>query len=187
MIFVVYMGGTAGDLVASMIDWQDSRLEMLQDRMELPLHRQQLKKPHTFASDEEKDQYVREMSQRYRSLPSHDLDYHLKRQHRVIGIAVETPEMAQKAALRFKRSHRARVWESVCQGFGIETTRQYADLVLNYSSVIKEKVNVVITMEDIINGNLLRDLSSNFGIGFSQKDIHRYNTWMNLINGRTVY
>ena len=187
MIFVVYMGGTAGDLVASMIDWQDSRLEMIKDRMELPLQRQQLKKPHSFATDEDKDQYVREMSRLYRSLPSHDLDYHLKRQHRTIGIVVETEKAARMAAERFKRSHRARVWQSVCEGFGIENTRQYADLVLNYGNVIKEKVTTVITMEDIVKGNLLRDLSSNLGIGFSQQDVVRYQTWMRLITGKTLY
>ena len=55
MIFVVYMGGTVGDFVTAMIDWKDSHIDTLAERMSLPLHRQRLKKPHGFATAEEKD------------------------------------------------------------------------------------------------------------------------------------
>ena len=65
MIFVVYMGGAAGDMVASVIDHRNSKFNSLQQRMEMSLDRQRFKKPHTFESDAAKDEYVQQMSAIY--------------------------------------------------------------------------------------------------------------------------
>ena len=76
---VCYTGGSCGDLITALIDgkgahFRNKAVMFEQDRL-------RFKKPHTFANDEEKDQYLNEIANKYRSIPSHDLQYHIKSGH----------------------------------------------------------------------------------------------------------
>jgi hypothetical protein len=83
---VCYTGGTCGDLITAMIDHRDS---MFAHRAVMhDMYRQRLKKPLTFADDIEKNQYLLDISKKYHSIPSHDLDYHVKQLHEFISIPV---------------------------------------------------------------------------------------------------
>ena len=186
MIFVVYMGGAAGDVVASVIDHRNSKFNSLQRRMEMPLDRQRLKKPHTFESDAAKDEYVQQMSATYRSLPSHDIDYHVHNRHTTIGITVQDTKIANWAAKRFESVHRPQVWQQVCEACGITNTRQYADLMLHYSNMLEKQLSNTIKLERIVAGNLVEDLESVLGEKLDQKSVNVYRNWLDLVNGRFI-
>ena len=101
MNIVCYTGGTCGDMISAILDsaggyFTNNRVMFDQDRT-------QLKKPHLFNSDTEKDQYLIEAGKKYRSIPSHDLDYHIRNAHDFIGITVQDNAVALWAATRFKK------------------------------------------------------------------------------------
>jgi len=63
---VCYTGGTCGDLITAMIDDRDSTFyfkAVMHDKQ-----RQRLKKPLSFANDEEKDDYLQQISEQYNSI-----------------------------------------------------------------------------------------------------------------------
>ena len=186
LIFVVYMGGCCGDLITAAIDGRDCTFNHLQHRMHLPSSRERLKKTHLFANDDERDQYVELMSQKYRSIPSHDLDYHLRRQHRFIAVTVDDVGTARWAAHRFQHSHRPEIWREFCQQFGVKTLDNYAELVLNYSKMIKTKTPDTIALEDIRNGQAIVALEKLLGIQFSKQTTNLYRNWMDLQNGKFI-
>ena len=72
---ICYAGGTCGDLITALIDskgayFRNKAVMFEQERL-------RFKKPHTFVDDKERDQYLAEMTLKYKSVPSHDLQYHL--------------------------------------------------------------------------------------------------------------
>jgi len=186
MMFVVYMGGAAGDMVASVIDHRNSKFNSSQQRMEMPLDRQRFKKPHTFESDAAKDEYVQQMSATYCSLPSHDIDYHVRNGHTTIGITVHDTKIAKWAAQRFESVHRPQVWQQVCEACGITTTRQYADLMLHYSDMLEKQLTNTIKLERIVAGNLADDLELVLDKKLDKESVNVYRNWLDLINGRFI-
>lgn len=152
-MFVVYMGGTCGDVITAMIDWANSSFNQDLGTMILASDRQRLKKPAQFANDTEKDLYVSEVRTKYHSLPSHDIDYHVQRQHDFVGITVDSLDLALWAALRFKTAHRPHVWHEVQSATGITTVDQYAKLIIHYSSKIKSVAPKIIRLEDVLQGH----------------------------------
>lgn len=186
MIFIVYMGGCCGDLVASILDWKDTKFDLAYRKINFPLRRQKLKKFYEFSSDKEKDHYVVESSYFYKSLPSHDIDYHLRHDHYVIGITAKTQEAAQWAARRFKSAHKPRVWEQVCKSHQIESVEQYANLIVDYSTWIESKIAKTISLEHILKGNLIEDLQKITAIPLDKRSKNHYSSWLDLIRGRLL-
>lgn len=184
---VVYMGGCCGDLLSSLIDWQDSTFNILQRKMVLPEQRQRLKKHHLFANDMEKDSFLREILAKYASVPSHDLDYHAARAHWFIGIAVEDPSLALWAAHRFKDVHRPAVWQQIENLLQIEHWEEYAQVILDYSGLIKSKTDHIIYLEDIVAGHGLERLENLLGQELrSPGTSNAYRNWQHMINGRML-
>lgn len=181
MTFVVYMGGTCGDLLTSLIDWSGSEINPTTSAMRIATDRQRLKKPHLFANDQERDQYVQNMCYKYKSLPSHDLEYHQRHSHKFITITVDTFCSALWAATRFQRMHRPQVWQEVQRLRGINTVTDYANMILDYSSMIKPLANSVITLDSILSGTATNDLEKlGFDIAQDVKQLH-YPQWLNNI------
>ena len=115
---VCYTGGTAGDIVSLIID-----------PAELSRDRQRLKKPHLFASDAEKDNFLDTAP--WASVPSHDFEYHQRRQHEILAIVCRTKPNALWAAERFKSMHRPHVWEEMTQHCGAADVETYAQMILD--------------------------------------------------------
>lgn len=159
-VFVVYMGGTCGDVVTALVDWSDSEINHDLGTMVLNKHRQRLKKPNDFSSNQEKDIYVNEITQKYISIPSHDIEYHVNQHHEFIGIACDDSDLAHWAARRFKQAHRPHVWQEVEKAAAISSVEQYAELILNYSAMIKQRTNKIIMLEDIVSGQAMLELSA---------------------------
>jgi hypothetical protein len=149
---IVYMGGTCGDLVSALYDTTGAELTL--SKVRLPTDRQRLKKPHTFANNQDKDQYLSDVLLRYRSIPSHDLEYHRQSNHTFTGITVKNVNVALWAAERFKALHQPNVWEEMKSYCGASTVKDYAKEYINYSKYLRKLTKSTISLEDILSGKL---------------------------------
>ena len=180
---VVYMGGTCGDLVSAMLDMKDISLDLPLRKMKMPSERQRLKKPYMFDNDQEKDQYLEDMSKIYSSVPSHDLDYHRQRRHWFVGIRVQDPDIALWAADRFRHAHRPEVWQTVKQGWQIDTVEQYAQLLMDYANLISQHTTNLLDLEDIVSGHVVPCLEHIVGRKLGKNAVNCYRNWQDLQNG----
>jgi hypothetical protein len=174
---VCYAGGTCGDLISAMIDSTHARFQ--NTTVIHSTERQRLKKPHTFSNDEEKDQYINNISTQYLSIPSHDLDYHVRRSHGFISITVQDFNVAMWAARRFRGLHRPHVWQEMQTACGASSTEDYAQLLIDYSNMVVNHTMDVVKLEDIRNGHAL-DALSKLGINSQHKNL--YHNWLDLQN-----
>lgn len=148
-IIVCYMGGMFGDLIVGTIDSSDAKFK--NSRIEHNINRTKLKKPHNFASINKKDDYLIEIFTQYKSIPSHDLDYHINRKHRFLGIVVSDKNTALKAATRFQQLHAPHVWEEMQKKCGANTTTDYAERMIDYSWLVRQHTDLTLSLEDIYN------------------------------------
>jgi hypothetical protein len=146
------MGGTCGDLVTAMIDSTD--VTLTDGSIKFPSDRIRLKKPHTFASDNEKDLVVE--SSVYRSISSHDYDYHLRKGHKILSVGIDNTAAATWCAERFKNLHKPHVWKEMSLRCGANTIEEYAQMYMDFTNMVKTNPNAtVISINDILTGNLL--------------------------------
>lgn len=174
---VCYTGGTCGDLIAAMIDPADSVFK--NSTVMHSVNRQRLKKPHTFATDEEKDQFINEISTQYRSIPSHDLDYHVRRSHQFITITVQDFTIAHWAAKRFQALNRPQVWQEMQARCGASSIEHYAQTLIDYSNMVVNHTKDVVKLEDILAGHAINILQ---GMGMGNIDQDLYEDWLSLQN-----
>ena len=153
---VCYMGGVCGDLVMSVIDSRDSVIT--DAHVMMPASRYKLKKPHLFQSSVEKDQYLIDIAASYKSIPSHDTEYHVERGHSFITSVITDVETALWAAARFKNYHRPQVWDEMLEKCGANSISDYADQLMRYSDRIQKHTTKVVNLNDIRSGNLLDKL-----------------------------
>jgi hypothetical protein len=173
---ICYTGGTCGDLITAIIDYRD--VELKNKTVIHSKQRQRLKKPHTFNSDKEKDSYLMKISQQYKSIPSHDLDYHVKRKHNFISITVEDFDTALWAAKRFKKLHRPHVWQEMQRACGATTVEDYAQILIHYSNMVKTHTDRIITLESIRGGTVLANLENILQCKFNRAQQNVYRNWL---------
>lgn len=177
---VCYMGGTCGDLIAAIIDYKDSRFEG--KKMKHVDVRQRLKKPHLFATNEEKDEYLKqvETDTSYQSISSHDLAYHIDRKHSFIGITCDDIGVAVQAAKRFKDFHRPHVWQEMQTACGAKSVEEYAQMMIDFSNLIRQHTKKTVKLESIMTGNLLPELGNVLDRPIDRKGQNVYANWLNL-------
>lgn len=170
-IVVCYMGGMFGDLIVGTIDSLDAKFK--NSRIEHNINRTKLKKPHSFASIDKKDDYLTEIFTQYKSIPSHDLEYHINSKHRFLGITVSDRKLAIKAAARFQCLHAPHVWEEMRAKCGANSTNEYAERMIDYSWLVKQHTDLIMPLEDIYKGRAVETLKS-FGItiGYREKNFY---------------
>ena len=154
MDIICYAGGTCGDIVASVIDSTDSQLEG--SRIQTSMTRSKLKSWLHGMSEAELLGYIESMKLCYLSIPSHRIDFHLKHKHDYITTYADSYELAHWCATRFKNLHPPVVWQKLMNGGTVE---DYANIILNTSSHMAEHTDKVISLRDILDGNLLDSLS----------------------------
>lgn len=170
---VCFMGGTAGDLVSAVIDSTDVKVN--NGSIELPIERTLLKKPHTFNNDYEKDVVIN--STIYRSISSHDYEYHQQRNHKILCIGIDDMPSAIWAAVRFKNLHRPLVWEEMTQKCGANSIEEYAQMYIDFTNMVRQNPQVkIINITDIITGRLLEALSE-MGVQTDPRASELYNAW----------
>ena len=170
MKIICYTGGTCGDVITALFD--STATSYRGNTVMIDADRSRLKKPHEFATNESKDQYLEEMAVKYQSIPSHDLAYHVRRQHEFIGITVRDWTVALWAAQRFKDLHRPHVWTEMTAACGAHTVEEYAQMMLDFSNLIVQHTNKIITLESIRAGTALQ----NPILQNADKDF--YKTWL---------
>lgn len=174
MIHVIcFAGGTCGDLITALID--PTGIEVKGSRIWLSEDRCRLKKPHLFPDRESKNLYLEQMTLIYKSLPSHDFDYH--KGQKFIGITVEDFGTAHQAATRFKNLHRPHVWQEMQNLCGAKTVEDYAQILIDFSRLIKSHAHLVIGLEDIVSGRAIEVLS-NLGIVTDNRAKSLYQHWL---------
>lgn len=172
---VCYAGGTCGDLITALIDVTDV---VLNDTfVQMPGERSKFKKSFLFKDESEKDLYLTEMKKKYKSIPSHDIEYHKFKNHNFIGITVTDYNLAEWAALRFKKLHRDHVWEEMTRSCGANSVTDYAQILIDYSNMSKEFTNRIIRLEDIVSGDAVKILSK-VDIEISIEAEKFYNNWL---------
>jgi hypothetical protein len=177
-MIVCYMGGTCGDLICALFDSEPA--DMYNNRVILSSERQHLKKPHTFDNNEGKDQYLDNISKIYKSIPSHDIEYHIQRQHEFVGIVVEQLDTALWSSQRFKELHRPYVWKEMQRSCGAKSVEEYAQMMLDYSYMIKQCTSKIITLEEILNGQAVKKLQS---MVKEQLNSNFYHQWLKVQHG----
>lgn len=161
-IIVCYTGGTCGDIVSQILD-----------PAELTLERQCLKKPHLFANNREKDQFLN--TTQYLSVPSHDFEYHRNRGHNVLGIVCRHMSDAVWAADRFKSLHRPQVWEEMTKFCGANSVEAYAQMIIDFGNMLADYATDVVYLDDIIGGLVGTRLNE---IGYATPGMHKYKQWL---------
>jgi hypothetical protein len=181
---VCYAGGTCGDLLCGMLDSKDAvfaRGTVSHNRARLAL-----KKPHQFDNDEQKDQYLEDVGKLYDSVPSHDLQYHVKRNHKFITISVSDMNTAIHAATRFKNLHRPHVWDEMQRACGAATVEAYAQILIDFSNLARTYSQRTVALEDILKGNAVEQLENCIQRPISKKSTEFYLNWLDLQSGTFV-
>lgn len=179
LTIVCYMGGMCGDLITALID--STNMSFVNSTVKLQNERIKLKKPHLFTTDAEKDLYISHIGEIFKSIPSHDLKYHVLRKHKFISIAVEDRRCADWAANRFKNLHKPEVWQGLSKFSNCSTVEQYSQMMLDYSSMVKKEKysNKIINLEDILDGRLIEILKM-YGFNLTNDYQSIYNSWLKL-------
>lgn len=185
LIVVCYMGGTYGDTVAGLIN-EDLKTDVLWLVVRPNEEVSKLKKPHTFGSDQEKDEYINSISSEYKCILSHDQDYHFSRNHNVLGIVVTNIKSALKCANRFKVAHRPQVWKEMMDRCGAKTIEEYAEMMLHYSSTIEKQSKWIISTDEIEDGRVLEKITQITGTPVSTLTQNAYKNWRMVVIHRLL-
>jgi hypothetical protein len=180
LIVVCYMGGTYGDMVAGLIN-EDLKTDFIWQVARPNEEVSKLKKPHTFGSDQEKDEYINSISSEYKCILSHDQDYHFKRGHNVLGIVVTTMKSALRCAKRFRAAHRAHVWKEMMDRCGAKTIEEYAEMMLHYSSAIEKQSKWIISTDEIQDGRVLERITQITGKSLTKSTQNSYKNWRMIV------
>ena len=167
------MGGTCGDLIACIIDSKNSIVRT--SRVLTPMNRAKLKRADSFDTDDEKDNYLVQIALQYKSIPSHDIEYHVRKKHEFISIGIRNRETAIWAAARFKTLHNPNVWTKIMDDCKITTLEDYSEMLLTYSSMVMQHTEKVIYLEDIVNGSAIERLQL---LVSSTLDTAFYQSWL---------
>ena len=175
---VCYLGGTCGDLVVSMLDSRNSSIKS--GAVTSDPQRQRLKKSWQFENDEQRDIYLSQIQVQYKSIPSHDADYHTRNHQSFIAIAVANRSTAIWASNRFKALHCSQVWEQMVATNGANSIEKYAQDMLDWGTWIQSYTNRIIKLEDILEGRADTKISSI--IETQDIDVNFYNQWLQIQN-----
>jgi hypothetical protein len=173
---ICYTGGTCGDLITALIDSTDA--EIVNGAVKHSSDRSKLKKPHLFDSDDLKNSYLDCIFNSYASIPSHDIEYHVRQKQKFISIIIEQSTTALWAAKRFQSLHRPAVWIEMSKYCGANTVDDYAQTMLHYSSMVKDLTNYTLSLESILSGQAIYKLEQMTGITVPEKNKIFYKTWL---------
>jgi hypothetical protein len=169
---IVYTGGTCGDLIGALIDPTNAKLT--KTTITLDSMQTRLKKLSNFSNNNEKDIYLSNV--KFKSVTSHDLEYHKLRDHKFISIVVEDFDLALWAATRFKNLHRTQVWKEMSKISGANNTNEYAQIILDYSNMVKSFAYFTINLKEIVEGTVLQQMQQI--IEPSKKSEKIYKQWL---------
>ena len=163
MNIIVYPPGSGGNLVSAVIDSKNCYYR--NGHFETYRRRLRVKSDMESMSDEDKDNYITKMGNLFLSVPSHVIDYHIKRNHDFILIAPVTDIEINWCINRFSKIHPD--VKQLVQG----TESSFKEFVTNG----KKHTDKVITVEEIYTGKLIERLKEYVS---TPLDTHLYDTWL---------
>ena len=179
---IVYMGGCCGDLVTGLIDSRGTSIS--NGKCILLKERSKFKRSFEFSDDHERNVYLNDVVKYWNSIPSHDAEYHIRHKQKFTGIVCTDIETATWAASRFKNLHREEVWQRMNQFTGTTTVEAYAQMIIDFSNMIKPHAYNTIELKDIAQGNVLEKLKCFSDID-TTADIF-YNQWLSDVIGDSI-
>jgi hypothetical protein len=159
-LIVLYMGGTCGDLLVSVIDNTHSRID--NTRILATLEKNQFKRVNELGDDANKHAKLLDLGRKFKAVPSHDADYHIKFNHKYIAIEVDSIVDAMWAARRFVNLHLAFDWAIDMQRGGEATIKAYADQIMAYTHIVTPSAFLSVNLRDIRGGKLIDILQPHF-------------------------
>lgn len=171
---VCYTGGACGDIVSALLDPRDA--EITGSTVKHVPMRTRLKKPHMFSNDQQKHQYLLTVAQNYRSISSHDLEFHIRQKHKFISVKVDNWSTALWAAIRFKQIHKPHVWNEMQQHCGAHTVELYAQTIIDSGNLACQHSEYAVSLESIIDGSVVEVLQQWFDISQTAKEF--YQLWL---------
>lgn len=177
---ILYMGGCCGDIITGLIDTKGISIES--GKCVILEQRERLKRSFSFENDTQKDEYIKDASVYWKSLPSHDAEYHIQNNHKYLGVVCSDRNTALWAATRFRGFYSDTVWNRMSEVSGAKTIEDYAQSIMDFSYWIKTKASSTIELLDIVHGNaidklkLLTELDSSANIMYTQ--------WLKAINDK---
>jgi hypothetical protein len=169
MDIICYTGGMCGDIVNSVID--PSHSVLAGPRIYTNINRSKLKSNLFITTETEQLEYIKKMESIYLSIPSHKIDLHIKHKHPYITIFTENYDLALWCATRFKNLHPSDVWSKL----GQSSVESYANTIIESCKHAASHTDKIITLEDILSGNLLSSLSKHVHTPLNEK---LYEKWL---------
>lgn len=173
---VCYTGGACGDLITALIEVGDTQIAG--SAVKINKDRLKLKKPYLFSSDQEKDAYLNLVRSKYKSISSHDFEYHKKNNHKIIVIDVDDWDNALWAARRFKNLHKDVIWKQIMSDCNISSVTDYAKLMIDFSQMATNYATCSIKLSDITNGNLIEKLHTVYKLQLDSSAEQFYKKWL---------
>ena len=177
---VLYSGGSCGDIVTGIIDPTDATIHPKKNKTKLSTFRSKLKDPQKFKNDASKDAFLKKAFKIYKSIPSHDLPYHIKNNHTFVGIKIKKFSNALWAAERFKNLHDNDIWEEMCKLCGAKSIKDYAQIIFNFGKHLHKLTKYIVSVEEIISGNADSILEEMLQIKLSKKSLGLYRSWLDV-------
>lgn len=164
MDIILYTLGTCGNMVTAVIDntgyrFDGRHYESFAERIKLRNRFYQ-----NTMTDNDRDNYIIEMSKKYKSLASHQYQYHIDRGHSYILVMPSTEEEIQWSINRFKTIHPNSPMD-------VKTAHNYYNEFITKS---KQHTNKIITLTDIWSGNLLERLKEYVSTPLNEEVYHQW-------------
>lgn len=176
MYVILFLGGYAGDLVTSVIDSQGCAVRprgtvfMTPDRIFF--------KTSSNLSSIDKNKEFDNLKLNYKSIPSHDFDYHLSERHNIILVTSKTRRACEIAASRFFVLVTPEMLKEI---YNVSTESELADYYETCSHKFEQIDAPKIYLEDILDGRLLEKLSNIVDTPLNEKI---YNKWLQYDNNK---
>jgi len=90
---------------------------------------------------------------------------------------VDHRSLAIRAASRFKSLHRKQVWHEVTKHCGVESESDYAQMLLDFSHLIRPYAKIILRLEDILERKATQILLDN-GKNINEKSVELYDIWL---------
>ena len=171
-MLIVFAGGTCGDIVCQLID--KGPMPVFEDKF-----RSKLKHPYQFNSDKEKLLYIEEANKIYKTIPSHDVDFHIQHRHDFVGITVKDHQDRIWASQRFKALNQPESWDKMTKMIGENSIESYARAIDQITQRIQITKQPTIDLKDIREGRLIMQLNAmNIElISSAEKDYQQWLEW----------
>lgn len=133
------------------------------DRFKPPLNKDMLKKPNL--TDAEYDQHMKSMALQYKSIPSHAIEYHIRKQHDCILVDITEPSMIDWCVDRRYRLYGEPQWLTPDR----RSPEFQKDFLIKKMNSALNHFPKTIKLRDILEGRMIPKLQQYVDIELNEK------------------